>query len=323
MRMDSHRVRRVRGLATVLGFAFLIVGAQGLFARTDEAVTISVEVRGAGPAVVLIPGLSCDGSVWRSTVEHLESRYTCHVVSVRGFGPEAPLTDLPAEFLPRVREDVITYVRNQRIDRPVIVGHSLGGILALEIGKTAPDLPRAMVIVDALPCLTAAMHPGVGPMAAPALGALMNRGLPMLDDKDWKAGQRRILRGMVESQADFGQLARMVDASDRDTVAAALSELLAGDFRAGLERISCPVWVLAAGERFAGLDATSSDHSVWNAQYAALPQVRIFPLPESRHFIMLDKPERFFQILDAMLQEHGAHLSGPVPTGAPAITSRL
>ena len=90
-------------------------------------------MHGAGPPVLLIPGLSCDGEVWDETVAVLDGDYQVHVLSLAGFAGRAAIE---APFLPRVGDDIVAYIRASQLDHPAVVGHSLG-VVQLR-GSTTP-----------------------------------------------------------------------------------------------------------------------------------------------------------------------------------------
>jgi N-formylmaleamate deformylase len=97
-----------------------------------------VRVTGTGPrSMILIPGFLSHGEVWDEVVAHVGTRYRCHVLTLAGFAG-VPAVDGP--LLPRVRDEIIAYIKETKLDHPVLVGHSLGGFLALWVGSTAPDL---------------------------------------------------------------------------------------------------------------------------------------------------------------------------------------
>jgi pimeloyl-ACP methyl ester carboxylesterase len=66
---------------------------------------------------------------------------------------------MPPPFLQTVRDDVLRYIEEKKLDHPVIVGHSLGGFLAFWIAATAPDAVGPLVAVDDIPFLPALMDP--------------------------------------------------------------------------------------------------------------------------------------------------------------------
>ncbi len=90
--------------------------------------SIKVETFGAGRPMILIPGLGCSGEVWQDTVAHYKPGYQCHVVTLSGFaGQPARQTD---DLLSAFKRDIIAYITASKLSKPIIVGHSLGGMLA-------------------------------------------------------------------------------------------------------------------------------------------------------------------------------------------------
>ena len=119
--------------------------------------SFAVEVSGKGPPVILIPGLACNGSVWASTVARYRDRHEMHVLSLAGFGGQPALGDGNEPLLPTVRAELAAYIREHKLQKPIVVGHSLGGFLALWLAASEPDLLGGIVVVDSLPYLPAAM----------------------------------------------------------------------------------------------------------------------------------------------------------------------
>jgi len=109
-----------------------------------------VKVTVHGRPIILIPGLASGGATWDSTAAHYKDRYECHVLTVAGF---AGVPRIPAPMLDRVRDGIADYIRMKKLDKPTIVGHSLGGFLALAVAVQFPDLPGRLVIVDSYPFL--------------------------------------------------------------------------------------------------------------------------------------------------------------------------
>jgi pimeloyl-ACP methyl ester carboxylesterase len=106
--------------------------AQAMPAQPSPAATRSfaVTVTGRGRPIILIPGLASSGETWDATVAHLRDRYACHVLTLAGFAGIPPVS---GPFLSRVRGDIARYIDEQHLDHPIIVGHSLGGALALDL----------------------------------------------------------------------------------------------------------------------------------------------------------------------------------------------
>ncbi|GAB3750221.1 alpha/beta fold hydrolase [Spirosoma pomorum] len=113
-------------MKTILCFIILIT-AQLSFA---QPYSFQVTVTGKGQPVLLLPGYSCSGTVWNETVAHLQDRYECHVLTLPGYAGVAPIKQ---PVLQTVRDEIIRYIRDKRLDKPVLIGHSLGAFMSLWI----------------------------------------------------------------------------------------------------------------------------------------------------------------------------------------------
>jgi N-formylmaleamate deformylase len=109
-----------------------------------ESYPFAVTVRGEGPPMILIPGLACAGAVWNDTVKRFEKQFQRHVLTLAGFAGEPAR---PGPFLDAVRDGILRYIRNKKLVRPVIIGHSLGGFLAYELGIVAPEVVGPLIAV--------------------------------------------------------------------------------------------------------------------------------------------------------------------------------
>jgi pimeloyl-ACP methyl ester carboxylesterase len=79
-----HNLKQKILLATVLVLPLYVTFAEPVSDR------ITVTVRGKGPDVLLIPGLTCSTAVWDATAKRLEGHYRLHLVQVAGFASAPP-----------------------------------------------------------------------------------------------------------------------------------------------------------------------------------------------------------------------------------------
>lgn len=175
-----------------------------------EPPSFHVTVEGSGKPVVLIPGLASSGDVWQSTVHDLRGHYECHVLTLAGFAGQPALAN---PSLDRMRRDIASYIRERKLAQPIVIGHSLGGFLALWIAAEEPGLLSKAVAVDSLPYLPAAMSPDATPQMmkgmAESMRAMMSKPSPEA------AKQNEV--GMVETVApsvDTGLLVRLKNAAE-------------------------------------------------------------------------------------------------------------
>lgn len=264
--------------------------------------SFTVKVTGKGQPMLLIPGLTCPGSVWDETVAHYQKQYQCHVVSLAGFGGEPAVASQEA-FLQNVRDQLLTYIKTQKLNKPVIVGHSLGGFMGLWLSVTQPDAVGPLVILDSLPFMSAVQNPAMtAAMAKPMAEGMRQQ---MQKGKLPAAAQRQMVAGLVTDTARISQAARWGQASDPGTVAQAMYDMLTTDLRAELGRIQQPALVLGAWAAYQSMGATKeSTKAIFAQQYAKLPQHRIEMSEAGKHFLMWDDTQWFFSQADAFLKQN-------------------
>src|SRR5688572_25279555 len=111
---------------------------------------ISVAVRGNGPDVILIPGLSASRGIWNGTVAAVPG-YRYHLVQVAGFAGTPAAGNAAGRVAAPVADEIARYIAANRLERPAIVGHSMGGSIALMVGARHPALAGRLMVVDMLP----------------------------------------------------------------------------------------------------------------------------------------------------------------------------
>jgi len=133
-----------------------------------DAGSIQVERYGKGDAVVLLPGLTAGTWEWYDTIRHLAPNHTVYAVSLPGFDGRPAAT--PPLF-DRVTADFWSFIATQHVVRPVLVGHSLGGTLAILLGEQHPERLRGIVALDGMPLFPGMERVTAEQRAAGAQGA--------------------------------------------------------------------------------------------------------------------------------------------------------
>lgn len=286
------KTKPIQTLLLLLSFAASGLAAQGIN-------TFSSEVTGHGPAMILIPGLACDGSVWDETVARYQSDYECHVVSLAGFGAHSPGPPND-ELLATVRDELATYIRERGLESPVVVGHSLGGFIALWLAAEEPALVGKIVTVDSLPFLPAAMDPNATAQSARATAE--QRRTAMRNGSQNDDSLRMMLGTMVTNPADLEKALAMSRQSDPSTVAQAMFELSTTDLRDAVAAIESPTLALGAWIAYQQYGATrESTAAIFDSQYVKHPNYILAMSDRGKHFIMWDDPDFFYAQLDAFL----------------------
>ena len=264
---------------------------------------ISVEVVGSGPAVILIPGLASPRAVWDGVTPQLARSHTVYRVEVNGFGGSAPGANLAPGVLAGIVADLHTLIATRRLAGAAVIGHSMGGLIAMMLARDHPaDIGRLM-IVDALPWFAVLLAPpGVEltqAMVEPRAKAMRDTvaagyGKPLSDE----AAQAQT-RGLALHPDSIASTTAWARTADPRVTAQAMYEDMTTDLRADLPRIATPITLVfpwnAASPR-------AMVEPFYRRQFEAAPHVTFVPVGDSAHFVMLDQPAAFATAVTDFLQ---------------------
>lgn len=284
---------------------FVMVGYHATYATT-VAGKIKTRVIGEGQPVIMIPGLTCDGSVWNETIEAMGNGYQYHVMTLPGFAGNEPLADVEAGFFKQVGAMVLDYIDQNKIKKPIIIGHSLGGFMALNIAIKRPNLPLKLVIVDSLPYLTKIQMPQAETPEQAKQMAKQMTSMVLASANQPRANkvayQKQMLQTMIIDKDKIEIAAGWGADSDTPTVAQSMYEMYTTDIRAELTKIKVPTLVLGAWVAYAPYGNTrESTLARYTEQYEKLANVTIDMTDIGNHFIMWDDPEFFYGWLKKFL----------------------
>lgn len=275
----------------------MLVAILSLNAGYSQPKAFKAEITGKGRPVILIPGYSCSGDVWKETVQHLQGRYECHVLTLAGYAG-TPAIDAP--ILQSVRDEIIKYTRENKLDKPMLIGHSLGSFMALWVSTTAPGLFGKLVCVDGMPFLSALNDPAanadslkVNPMYNPETAIKNFENLPNEGFIDYTA---KAMISQVSDTAKARMIATWQYLSNRRTLALTLLDLATTDLRKDLVRIEQPILVLGSIYM-----TKENSYKLIGEQFKEAKQATIH-VADSKHFIMYDQPQWFYNEIDQFLQ---------------------
>ena len=276
--------------------AFAAPAAQNRLFPSSKLISadrISVEVFGKGPDVVLIPGLASSRQVWQRTAELLSGRYRLHVVQVAGFAGEPAKANGAGPVVAPTVNAIASYITTAKLSRPAIVGHSLGGLMALQLAADHPASVGKVFVVDALP-FYAEIFAGPSATVAAVKPIADGLGAKMLasSDAEFAASAAQTASMMVTSKEDQARVAGWSAASNRQTMITAMQEDLTTDFRSRVASIDAPVTVIYEGPLKALVEQ----------DYGHLKHGTLIAEPAGvKHFVMYDDPTGFDKALDAFL----------------------
>lgn len=289
--MNINALNAPRAAIALLAAACLTASG-GAGAATPRSDSLSVEVIGNGRPVLMIPGLNSGASVWRDTCAALQKDHVqCHLVQLPGFAGEAPVDGVDTAFIESMRDRVLAYAKARHLKRPVVVGHSLGGMLALQMAIAAPDAVGPLVIVDSLPFFPAATNPAATVETARPMAEGMRTQMRASDEASHAKGVDASVATMVQDPVRVDTLKTWGRQSDRGTTTQAMYELMTIDLRPQLSKVKSPTLVLGSWAAYKPYGASKdSTANIFRTQYAGLEGVRIEMSETGYHFLMWDDP---------------------------------
>lgn len=246
-----------------------------LYGQTDYG--ISVKKSGSGDqSIIFIPGLSCSGNVWDRTKQKLKKNYTCYVLTMPGFA------GVPAQADPSFKnfeKAIAGYIIDNHINKPIIIGHSLGGSLTMALASDYPELASKIIVVDALPFLLA-LNDSTAKANALDCDQEVTETIAIPKDEFYKIQKQSAWRFVSDTTGQKNMVDWAVR-SDRKTFAKLYCDLTNTDLRAQLSAVACPALILLQ-PYYLDSQATVAE------QFKNLKQATINYSDSGLHFIMYD-----------------------------------
>lgn len=267
--------------------------------------TLLVERHGErGTPLIMIPGLASGAWVWEDLVKKFKDTHVVYVVTLAGFdGRPAVSGKVMQQALQSLKGLIVT----QELHKPVLIGHSLGGVLSIALAQAESSLIAGVVSIDGLPVFpgTEAMPPA----QRAAMVANIKAGMSGLDREKFANQQQQYMRGIgVLDAATAERLAKLSAKSDPAATAEYMAETLALDLRPNLAKISVPVLLIspynaADGETQMISEAAKTAH--YQSLMAGTPKFEVKSVAPARHFAMFDQPKLVGDAIGNYLQALG------------------
>lgn len=262
---------------------------------------ISVVTRGSGADVILIHGLSSSRDVWNTTADALDDNHRVHLVQLNGFAGAPTAGAAEGNVSGPAADEIARYIRESGLDRPAVIGHSMGGTIGMMLAARHPDVVGKLMVVDMFPFMgamfggAAATPESLAPVADQIRTAM--RAAPQGQVSPQTVAT---INTMVRTEAARPEIIEHARLSDVGVTANAFHELIVTDLRPELPRISAPVTVLYVIPPQAPITPEQYE-GYMRASYANLPQARLIKIEDSYHFIMIDQFDRFMSEVNTFL----------------------
>lgn len=237
---------------------------------------------GAGdPAIVFVHGWTCDHTHWRPQVPAFEKSHRVLALDQRGHGAsEKPDQDYT---IAGFAADLAKFIESLSLDRPVVVGHSMGGVITLRLAFDRPDLMRAAVLVDAV----------VTPLPAALLPA-RDATIAALKSPAYKAAARQFSTQFMFREDSDPALKEML----LDGMGEAPQRLMWSAIESLLDETNLPSGTIPVPALFvrAAMHVASADEI--RARYPGIEVAEV----DCAHFVQLERPAEFNAILSQFLE---------------------
>ena len=269
-----------------------------------DAGSIHVDVYGTHGrrAVIFIPGLTCGPWEWAGEITQLAPAYTIYALTLPGFDGHPAIKE---PLFQTVSVDFWTMLKAHDIQKPILIGHSLGGTLGILLAEQHSEKLSGVIAVDGLPIfsgfekLTVEQRAQAGARMSAAIASATTPQQFELIERNYS------LPYLLTSPADIAAVAPLTAKSDPQAVAAWASEDVTMDLRPQLASISVPLLEIAPfdallnGKTFPVPDAK---RKYYESLLAGDATAKVQVIEPSRHFVMYDQPQKLHSAIAAFLQ---------------------
>lgn len=257
-----------------------------------QSSAIRIQKSGSGSPIIFLPGFISPGAVWDETVKNLSGKYESHQVSYSGFNGIEPI---PMPWYDAIKKELIAYIKTNKLTKIKLIGHSMGGNLAVDVAAELGSIVDRVIIVDALACMREVMMPSV-PAQAFEYESKYNQQLLQSTPEAFEQTATMMAQGMTNNTEKQLLIKSWILEADRKTFVYGYTDLLKLDLRPILSSIKVPVLIL--GAPFPSKEVVVANYE---KQYATLTNKTIEIALEGRHFIMFDQSQWFYNQVNSFL----------------------
>jgi pimeloyl-ACP methyl ester carboxylesterase len=260
---------------------------------------LHIDRYGSGPnTIVFIPGLACGPWEWAREILEFSQHNTVYALTLSGFDGRPYAID--GEPFLAFSNDFWSLLDQRKIARPVVIGHSLGGTLAIALAEQHSDRLAGIVALDGLPVFPALAQADAAGRTKAALGASAQ--IAGETHEQIAAYEKRYMQSATLDASLVDPTAALEARSDPKGIAAWLGADLGTDLRPNLAQITIPFVELmpyAAPSPY----TQAQTLAFYQSLVAGAQHVTVVPIPNARHFAMLDQPQVVDDAIAAFLKQ--------------------
>jgi 3-oxoadipate enol-lactonase len=247
----------------------------------------------ASPPLVFLHGIGGAARAWRGQIEAFSDRYRAMAWDMPGYGGSAPL---PGASIATLADALQDFLRGVGAIKPVLVGHSIGGMIVQQWLTKHPDVAAAVVLAQTSP----AFGKPDGDWQKEFIGARLG---PLDRGETMASLAPTLVKELVGDNADVRgmELARdCMAAVPAASYRASMLALLGFDQRSALKDIAVPTLVLS------GSRDKNAPAPMMAKMATYIPSASYVELEGAGHLVNLERPAAFNAALDSFLKAHAA-----------------
>jgi pimeloyl-ACP methyl ester carboxylesterase len=262
-------------------------------------------MEGSGPALLLLHGLGCDHTTWDPVLDSLAKRYTVVAPDLLGHGrSDKPRADYSVGGYANGMRDLISVLG---IDKVTVVGHSLGGGVAMQFAYQYPERTERLVLVA---------PGGFGPEVTPLIRAITTPGFHQVTGVLTLPGLRHIgatglrvlARSPLRKARDLDEVARIFESFADSRTRAAIRHVVRAvvDWKGQIVTMTDRAYLT---EHMPICMIWGDDDMVIPTRHAltagaVAPKAAVEIIPNAGHFPHKDHPQRFVKLLNDFVRSH-------------------
>lgn len=267
----------IRGILAIAGLLILA----GVAAAADR---MASESRGKGtPTIVLIHSIGGDRSDWDPVAPALAKRHRLLLVDLPGHGRSSPPDTETVASAARALEQVLA--RN-KVTRALLVGHSYGALVALEIAAAQPKFAAAVVAIDA-----ATFTQADSTQVAEVERILQER---------YPVFVRAIYERMSTDQVQCDSLIAHAMRVKPEVLGSYFRDAWRVDMRPRIKSMTTPVHLIATSQLWPPAESWTSARA--RLGYMTAGSAMGYRIQGSAHYITIDQPDSLVQVIERIAE---------------------
>jgi N-formylmaleamate deformylase len=311
--MTSKHLKRTK-INCLFSFFLFTLFSTTVSGKGISEYSFGVKITGKGKPMILIPGYKGSADTYNEVVAHYKNRYKCYVITLAGFAGQPP-SGAHDHLLLKQRDDIIRYIVDKHLHKPVLVGFSFGAGLAMWVACTRPDLIGPFIDLDGTPFDAAvdADHLDKDSLIK-ADGAVYAKAL-LQTPAYWKKRDSAFhspasnKQGFIEVQklvSDTNRIAeifRWDEASDFRSAILMNLEADTLDMRETVGKINSPILLLGSWQGWDLIKTKADAERRYGAQFAKAKNISIAFSENGKHFLMWEDYDWMIAEMDKFLHK--------------------